>query len=170
MKRCTKCGIEKEVIQFGLDKSRPDGLRVWCRVCTNFANREYYKTPGVKLRMRAYQRSLRYKTAKRIQAIAAYRANPTIRSQRKGKDLSRKYGITAEEYARMEKMQNGVCAICGKPETIRHQNGAVCQLSVDHDHDTGRIRGLLCKKCNQGLGYFMESCLVLENAIHYLRK
>lgn len=55
--------------------------------------------------------------------------------------LRRKYGLTPEQYQEMLDSQNGVCAICETPPTDK-------RLAVDHDHDTGAIRGLLCKNCN----------------------
>ena len=80
-------------------------------------------------------------------------------------DLKR-YGITADEFVSMSKAQGDVCAICsGKQTAKRHPN-----LSVDHDHDTGEVRALLCVKCNTGLGMFRDSPELLEKAALYLRK
>lgn len=76
------------------------------------------------------------------------------------KNRIRKHGVHAKEYQTMLESQNYVCAICKtRPEDI---------LSVDHDHDTGNIRGLLCQKCNKGLGLFQDSLSNLRNAISYL--
>ena len=69
------------------------------------------------------------------------------------------YGITFEDYERMYFNQEGKCAICHKFCAI---------LCVDHNHETGEIRGLLCRECNVALGFFEENILVLENAINYL--
>jgi hypothetical protein len=78
-------------------------------------------------------------------------------------DLRRVYGITLDEYKLLLQSQGGVCAICSvAPERIR--------LSVDHDHETGKVRGLLCHKCNLGLGYFQDSVSVLDGAASYLVK
>jgi hypothetical protein len=82
---------------------------------------------------------------------------------------SRRYGVTKEKYQTMLDDQDGVCAICGKPES-RLSKGVISTLSVDHDHDTGEVRGLLCSKCNQGLGFFGDSAENLSNAIDYLMK
>jgi len=83
------------------------------------------------------------------------------------KERERKFGISSETYAQMLQEQNGVCAICGNPETATRL-GVVKALSVDHDHKTGRIRGLLCSDCNTGIGKFKDDVKVLQSAIRYL--
>jgi hypothetical protein len=62
------------------------------------------------------------------------------------------YGITPEYYRALLLAQNGVCALCGEPET-QTLKGTLISLSVDHDHKTGKVRGLLCIRCNRGLHY-----------------
>ena len=79
----------------------------------------------------------------------------------------RRYGITAEQYQGLFDKQKGACAICGKPETRIHK-GVIARLSVDHDHITGEVRGLLCQPCNHGLGAFRDNLNLLSNAIDYL--
>ena len=74
----------------------------------------------------------------------------------------RKYGITADEYRAMLAEQNGVCAICHQPCQTNEM------LSVDHDHQTGRIRGLLCRKCNRAIGMLGDSPRLLVEALKYL--
>lgn len=83
------------------------------------------------------------------------------------KERERKFGITSEIYSRMLHEQNGVCAICGNPETATRL-GVVKALSVDHCHSTGRIRGLLCSDCNTGIGKLKDDLKILQNAIQYL--
>lgn len=77
-------------------------------------------------------------------------------------DLGRYYGISYDEYIEMVEAQGGVCAICG--------NGCSSgrRLAVDHDHETGRIRALLCGNCNKGLGNFQENEELLGRAAGYL--
>lgn len=72
------------------------------------------------------------------------------------------YGLTMDDYNEMMKDQNNVCAICGKPPK-KDKN-----LSIDHDHETGLIRGLLCFRCNFGLSYFGEDLDTIEKAFIYL--
>lgn len=79
------------------------------------------------------------------------------------KKLKFYYNMTVEQFNQMLASQNGVCKICER----------ICptgrRLSVDHDHKTGKIRGLLCSKCNKGLGSFEDSIHNIEKSILYLR-
>jgi hypothetical protein len=81
--------------------------------------------------------------------------------------LQRTFGIDLNDYIRMAVEQNNLCAICGRPETQK-RGGKVKALSVDHNHTTGAIRGLLCSDCNTGLGKLQDSQTVLYAAIAYL--
>lgn len=86
------------------------------------------------------------------------------------KHLVRKFGITLEDYSIMFETQYGKCAICKQEETI-HSRGAEVgmRLAVDHDHATGKIRGLLCFKCNTTLHYFEKNKEVIIDIEDYLR-
>lgn len=83
--------------------------------------------------------------------------------------IERTYGITGEEYQQMLTSQNGRCAICSRTpqETGRRRNGSQ-RLSVDHDHASGRVRGLLCASCNTMLGMARDEADVLRSAAEYL--
>ena len=83
--------------------------------------------------------------------------------------LLRKYAITSVEYDRLLKAQGGVCAICKLPPEIAHKgNTRSCLLGVDHCHTTGRVRSLLCVRCNNMIGSAKESPDLLRAAIAYL--
>jgi hypothetical protein len=86
-----------------------------------------------------------------------------------GKTLLSNYGISIDHYKQMLLAQNGVCAICERPETLV-KRGKIISLSVDHDHETGTIRGLLCNTCNRGLGLFCDDVGYLESAKQYLQR
>ena len=77
--------------------------------------------------------------------------------------LLRTYGITYESYNNIFELQKGCCAICGT-----HQSELKKSLSVDHNHETKKIRGLLCQKCNTGLGNFGDSLEMLDKAREFL--
>lgn len=75
--------------------------------------------------------------------------------------LREKYGITLEQYDDMLNSQGGVCAICSSPPKRYH-------LSVDHCHETGDIRGLICRSCNFGLGYFGDTPESIKAVLDYV--
>ena len=83
----------------------------------------------------------------------------------KGKDLHllRKFGITRDEYNDLYNEQNGSCACCGK-----HQVELNVTMAVDHCHETGRVRGLLCGPCNRGIGMLGDNIEGLRKALKYL--
>lgn len=81
--------------------------------------------------------------------------------------LRKNYKMTLEEYQVLFEKQNGKCAICGSEgfAITRNQRQLVV---IDHCHDTGKVRGLLCHNCNRALGLFKDKISNLENAIRYL--
>jgi hypothetical protein len=88
---------------------------------------------------------------------------------RKNRKLKHMYGISIQEYTAMLKQQDGVCAICGKKETtINAKNSKVQKLCVDHDHITGKVRGLLCTACNKALGLLNDDPSKVIKAHEYL--
>ncbi len=77
----------------------------------------------------------------------------------------KRYGISIDEYNDMFAKQEGKCGICGT-----HQSGEKRALDVDHDHDTGKVRGLLCNACNKAIGLLNEDISILERAAEYLER
>lgn len=90
------------------------------------------------------------------------------RSCRQKEAAPRRYGITDDQYQAMVEVQEGLCAICAQPPTP--VKGRTLRLHIDHDHDTGEVRGLLCGLCNQGLGQFKDDPARLVAAADYLLK
>lgn len=84
---------------------------------------------------------------------------PIIVGQNRIRRFAKLYGITVQDYDRMLTRQRGVCAICLKPEKNR-------MLAVDHDHDTGRVRGLLCTTCNNALGWLERNMTLAMKYLH----
>ena len=79
------------------------------------------------------------------------------------------YGITADQYYEMLALQNNACKICGSEYNNNDRCGSG-KLFIDHCHTTGKIRGLLCSKCNHGLGLFNDDTDRLQRAIEYLKQ
>jgi hypothetical protein len=124
-----------------------------CRVCLKkkpaeaFALDAYSKT-GRQSRCKEC-RSRHYQKNKKAARDYAYRA---------------RYGLTVDEYEALVAKQHGLCALCHKPSNGKRWAGV---LHVDHDHATGKVRGLLCQRCNTALGYFEDEHLV-DRALIYL--
>lgn len=88
---------------------------------------------------------------------------------RHGHNLRANYSMTSEDYVALLALQGGVCAICSLDEPNAHgRTGQKFRLSVDHCHDTGRVRGLLCQKCNRAIGLLGDNIDLLRKAIAYL--
>lgn len=107
----------------------------------------------------------KYKEKKREQGIAKYQRamkNPENRSYYSLRESCRRLNITVSDFEDMFESQSGVCAICQRECSIRKR------LGIDHDHSTNEVRGLLCQKCNQGIGRFEDRIDFLQNAINYL--
>ena len=83
---------------------------------------------------------------------------------RRDYDWQYRYGMSPEQYYEMYQQQEGKCAICGK------DLGDGEYLCIDHESETGEVRGLLCKSCNSGLGFFKDNPTNLKKAIEYLEK
>jgi Recombination endonuclease VII len=112
-------------------------------------------------RKERYARDPDYRARASARRRAYHRAHKhEISVRRQGGHLKRRYGISRADYAALLARQGGVCAICGKPPEKT--------LCVDHCHSTGRIRGLLCRKCNFGLGCYAEDQAAMIAALAYL--
>lgn len=96
--------------------------------------------------------------------------NPSYLQKRNEAHLKAKYGMTGDDYQLMHDEQNGLCLICNQPETALDRFRKPKRLSVDHDHSTGQVRGLLCARCNPALGLFDEDIDKLLSAVRYLAR
>lgn len=113
-------------------------------------------------RRKKYAESLEFKAAMKAAAKAWQQGNPTKRKAQRLKQ----YGIDLSDFNDLMTIQGGACAICGHSDTSTPNTFPL----VDHCHTTGKIRGLLCKPCNQGLGFFRDDKDRLFAAIAYLSK
>lgn len=143
-KKCTKCGEILGLNSFYKDKNTKDGLYPYCKACVKV--------------LRSYQTS--------EQKNKWRKENPekAKESHRKCK-FKRQFGITLERYDELFAEQNGKCAICGT-----EQSALKNKLSVDHSHETNKVRGLLCNRCNFFLGHFRDNIEALKEAVLYLNR
>ena len=110
------------------------------------------------------QKKSRIKNPKRFR-IAEKKYKDSHKEDRRRREYLRKYKITIENYNNILVKQNHRCAICGKDEV---DNGKY--LAVDHNHKTGKVRGLLCNQCNSGLGFYKDDINILLKAVIYLEE
>lgn len=114
----------------------------------------------IKLLQQKYRKTEKYKEYKK-----QYRNSQKAKDTRRNQLLLKHFNITLEKYNEMLLNQNGVCAIC-----LKHDEKAVRSLAVDHCHKTGKIRGLLCRYCNQALGILNDDIERMKKAVEYLSK
>lgn len=141
MKTCSRCNKSKGVSEFNRHLAAKDGLSSRCRECCS----EHWAMNGE-----------RYRHDKNLRQRESYRLNPEKHKSRTRKSV---YGISEDQYRQLVCDQAGRCAICNR----------VTQLCVDHDHKSGRVRGLLCRVCNTYLGMVEESEAPFYRAIQYLK-
>ena len=145
-KYCPECGLYLRIEEFkkltspSALKKYPDGYYWCCGSC--YKNKTWVYAPGTPT-----NRKLRRKE-KRLRRIASVEAV---------------YGLNEEQYMAKIDEQKNLCAICGK----KYEGKILC---IDHDHETGNVRGLLCNYCNIGLGNFKDNIKILQSAIGYLQK
>ena len=136
--------------------SKRTALRDTCLECNAMASRKYKNTEKA---------ATVYATrVKRLKESGEWTRGNTSRL------LKHEYGITLAEYEVLFTKQNGVCAICERPEkTIDKKQNKARRLAVDHCHSTNKIRGLLCFECNTGIGKFGDNPQLIERAANYVR-
>lgn len=152
---CEGCGAE-----FQPYRSR----QIYCsRKCRNngpkatATRRAYHERPEVKAKMRVYRR--KGESPKGDEWVRALNLKNTLR----------RYGVTPEWYETKLAEQEGACAICGHvppPGGIK----SASRLHVDHDHESGAVRDLLCNRCNMGVGYFRDNPALLRLAAAYIER
>lgn len=157
-----------------------DGTTIRCKHCklstsakSHAKYKEKYATKYKEHRQALVNVALKEKRKQNIEEFRQYgrdkyhRNRETILIQQ----TARRFGITSEEYMQMIEDQENKCAICFEYETRKScASNEVTKLSIDHDHKTGKVRGLLCANCNSALGKMKESAQRFQSAINYLNK
>jgi hypothetical protein len=147
-RHCNGCNQDKPVSEFYANPARRSGYEHFCKLCWN-------------------ARTTAYKKANRQRMNAARRESRKRQTLRGSKwaleDMLRaRYGITVADLDALTAKQEGLCALCGEPPKFGKR------LHIDHSHETGRVRGLLCLQCNAGLGQLRDDPALLRRAIAYL--
>ena len=172
-KRCIFCCETKPIAEFHSHRyitrtgKQSTRLMSGCKVCNlealrrrRAANPEHYKAKDAEFRER--NRDLRRQQGKQYYAV--HRDVIALYAQR---HRLKKYGLSLEEYARMAESQEGRCAACGNvPDVMTYKRN----LFVDHCHETGKVRGLLCHSCNVASGLLKESPTRVRGLLEYLER
>lgn len=153
-KTCQECLVNKSVEDFYVNGDYEDGRNPKCKPCMSRYHKARYDDPTTHAKIKRNQ--------------VKWRAlNPHADAN---KTLRRRYNITLEDYERINEAQGGVCALCGGREKVRRRKKAEGdeRFAVDHCHDTGLIRGLLCFKCNTAIGSLGDTDQIIRRVIDYL--
>lgn len=155
-KICVLCKVEKSENDFYPNgytkKDGSKGKRLDCAKCCKTRRTEYFKASDKRVKINDRRRR-NYKTD-----------GGQRRSKNRQYSLKNNYGLTIEDVERMLLEQNHSCKICG----LFEGDAPKCRLYVDHNHTTGRVRGLLCQNCNNSLGHAKENLDTLYAMIEYL--
>lgn len=150
MKRtCSICGVTKSIELFYFRKLVGRlGHRKECKECSDEVKQRWYRNNFERLSKEGREK---------------YAKDP---HKYRDSSLRWRYGITQDDYDKKLAEQKGTCAICKQPK-LRHKDRV---LAVDHCHASGKFRGILCTKCNTGIGLFGDDIIRLEDAIKYLKE
>jgi hypothetical protein len=151
-KFCNQCQTTKPVEEFHRRAGTRSGRASQCITC-----RQAYLARSLDVRRPA---SAKWK-AEHPEAVKEHSARGRPRGRA---NALAQYGLTIESYDAMLTEQAGVCAICGR------ENASKRRLAVDHDHATGEVRGLLCNRCNAGIGLLGDTAEAVARAVVYLRE
>jgi hypothetical protein len=159
VKRCKWCAEEKPIEAFYRDAACADGHRPECKACTSARRKRWY----AKNRDREIERVTAWQRENADQYTARQREYRAAgRRDYRAEHLRQTFGLTRSDYDAMLDRQNGGCAICGEPPADNRS------LHIDHDHESGTVRGLLCFRCNAGVGQFADDPERLVRAAAYL--
>ena len=142
LKKCRKCGLEaraeSDLVNFVTNKRAPLGKMNLCRPCSDVMFKESYRVNGKKWNHKKWK-----------------------------EHIHSKFGITYVEFDEMMEAQDHKCKLCGcKKEDKRNMTHV--QLSIDHNHETGEIRGLLCHTCNMAIGMLKDDPVLIKKVLEYI--
>ena len=178
MKRCPSCGETKPSSDFGRNRALKDGLSFYCLACNRERNNAWYRQSRRRLGKAVRDHSWipeGYRWCPSCEQPVAHddyvrnartasgfgsRCRACDRAVNSAYYFYRRYKLTKKQVAEIRAAQDDRCAICGDPEP-QH---------LDHDHDSGAIRQLLCQRCNHGLGLLRDDPAVLRAAADYVEQ
>lgn len=160
MKVCGRCKEEKSFDQFG---KKGNGYQSYCIPCRRIKQKEWVAADPSrteKARQRAKEWSRNNPEKKRQHSLNWKKRNiDSVKEKGFAYHINKTYGLTVEQYDQIFQNQSGCCAICNKNK----------KLWIDHDHNTGNVRGLLCPSCNTLVGYIETHIDLIEKTVEYIK-
>lgn len=184
-KKCWNCNRDLSTTNFHKNSARKDGLDTQCKECRSKYNKKWRKNNETKIRQKSHERYIKMISRENIEipkekfCSSCNRIKPSsefytdkrtkngLRAECKKcsrwKYILKQYNLMADEWRAIYKEQNGKCPICNSSLDDKDWH-------TDHDHKTGKIRGILCPRCNKGIGHFCDNPSYLRGAARYLDK
>lgn len=162
-KTCNTCETAKPLDAFGKRRRSSDGMANQCKSCVNAESRRRRAEDSEASREASRRDYAKNRETRRAKRREWYAANPNYGFER---NLMLQYGLTFEGYEALLSQQGGVCGCCSTSEPGGRDDNK--RFYVDHDHGTGAVRGLLCHKCNMGIGLLGDDVDGLTAALAYL--
>lgn len=159
-KRCSGCGKTKTLGEFYRDSRKTTGRTSRCKTCMD----EYARQPSSREQQKRRRADPAFRT---YHTVRARRGSEETKKKKRDLELRYRYGLDGKTFDAILAKQKGECPVCGVRLTFGRGSTAA---HVDHDHTTGRVRGLLCSNCNRGLGCFKDSPEALTRALQYLKE
>jgi hypothetical protein len=154
VKICKTCKVEKNLSEFYKYSRLKDQAYPHCKICTAIKNKEWYAAN---------------KERHATMSASWYKKNKTKANQKQQDwHYKSRYGVSYKKFLETAKAQNNQCAICSVD--LVFDKNCKERAVLDHDHDTGENRGVLCNACNTGVGLLKDSAVVLTKAASYLTK
>ena len=149
-KVCGKCGLQKSLLGFHKQSRNSDGLNAWCKECVNQAARQ----PERKAARREYHRAYKKK----------WRQIPDVKKRLSNELAAKKYGITVDQVLELRSFPSCQCCGAGLRDDPNHKH-------IDHCHDSGDVRGIVCRACNLTLQGTHDECVMrLKSCLAYLER
>ncbi len=164
LRKCKGCGEVKPLTNFHKNRKGSESRKYKCKTCTNAEAKEWARNHPENVK--ASQRKRRAADAERFREKerAYYQKTKERRLELKKLERFRRYGITYDAFFELLGGQDFACSIC--QETFEEADPR--NVHIDHCHDSSRVRGILCRNCNIGIGHLKESPDLLRRAADYL--
>lgn len=170
-KKCTKCNITKSHDQFHKDKNGLHGVYYCCKKCKNFEQRIRKANTNNPVLI-SEKKCSKCTELKKSEDFHKDRSNPDGLQYlciecNYFLHIEKKYNLPKCDYLNLLHKQEHKCAICTSTD---FKNKSINRFHVDHNHSTGKVRGLLCDNCNRALGFFKDNENNLKRALEYLNE